>query len=114
MNYKSITIMKFSCRVEVSEADDPYFSNCSITEIDVLYKHPDSEYNENQVIKKLLGEVLIKNSRYFFYIDVKDHLKVFRKLTNFSEKENSYSKFLPWIEKETQRLLIEQKRLHVE
>lgn len=111
MNSKGITIMKLKCSIEISNSDDPYFSNCAITKIDILSKHPNSEYNENQVIEKLLGEVLIKNPRYFFYIDVKDHLKVFRKLTKFPEEKDAYPMFLPWVEKETQRLLKEQKNL---
>jgi len=110
MNSKGATIMKFSCKLKVFGTKDPYFSNCVIEDIEVLYKHPESEYDEREIIKKLLGKILIKNSRYFFYIDVKDHLKVFRRLTNLSEEEDAYPKFLPWVEKETYRLLLEQKR----
>lgn len=110
MNSKGTTFMKFECDLEIYATNDPYFSNCTIVKINVLYKNSHSGYDENEIIKKLLGKVVIKNPRYFFYIDVKDHLKVFQRLTNFPEEEDAYPQFLPWVEKATRRLLREQRQ----
>ena len=100
-------VMEVNCTITVKPTEDIFFSLCSIKDISVSFISPEMFEQKDDILQKLLGEVLIKNARYFFYIDVKDHLKVFRKLTDFPSDQDAYPAFLPWVREQVERLIYE-------
>jgi hypothetical protein len=68
--------LEIRCQITIKDTGEKYFCNCEITEIEIVSYNAESEYDPEQVKKDLYGEINVKNPRYFFYIDVKDHLMV--------------------------------------
>ncbi|AIL12644.1 hypothetical protein IM40_02470 [Candidatus Paracaedimonas acanthamoebae] len=104
---RSKKTMEIDCIVNAKATEEKFFCECSISNINVTFISPKLENQESEIKKRLSGAAIVKDARYFFYFDVKDHIEIFKRLAGFTSKSDPYSSFLPWVKVEVKRLLSE-------